>query len=352
MAPVAKILVVLLAIVTGGGPFEGMDSSARRKALSNTLDFFFCLAFVSIVVIQLGAFKSSPLESHGYTALADLFVVLGALALRALFFILVPTILLCLLLRRIEGLAPRIAIYGVFAAIGAVGYHFAMQRAAADAKVAAYAMDQKSRLQQMEQRAETPMKAARAQAESREMQSHADYVARLAVLRAEAQARWRADVEAAGAWGVDGDIPPMLVVTNSGSVRVKVTNLGGRKICLALARVLRKAGTDVYERCAHDIGRQCTGIMPGRSAELGMFPDANSPACGAQQYEYRIGSPLEPEPSWWSRSALEDFDRHPPDPKAGLANLPTMQLRGEIAIVEDQLAEKDRATRWRLASHR
>jgi hypothetical protein len=92
--------------------------------------------------------------------------------------------------------------------------------------------------------------------------------------------------------------------------------------------------------------------MPGRSADIGMFPDAASPACRARHFEYRIGSPMQPEPSWWSRSALDDFDRHPPDPMAGLTNLPTMQVRGEIAILEDMLAEKDRATRWREASHR
>lgn len=352
MLPVAKILAVLLALVTSHIPFEGKDSIDTRKALSNTLDFLFCLAIVSVVVIQLGALKVSPLESRGYEALGELFMLLGALALKALFLILLPTILLSRLLRRVEGLALRIAIYGVFAVIGAAGYHFATQRAEADAKVAESARQQQAHLRQADQRADDSMKTARANAEVREVQARKDYVARLTALSTEAHLRWRADVEAAGAWGTDGVIPPMLVVTNPGSSNVKVTSLASRKICLGLARVLRKPGTDVYERCPYDIGRQCSLIMPGRSAEFGMLADAASPACSARHYEYRIGTPLQPEPSWWSRSALDDFDRHPPDPMAGLTNLPTMQVRGEIAILEDMLAEKDRATRWREASHR
>jgi len=328
MVPFSKIVAVLLAVATFQNPFKGMDSHAIRKSLSNTLDFFFCLAFVSVVLIQLGLVKVSPLESRGYDALSELILGLG----KALFFILLPTILLCWMLRGIEGLAVRVAIYGAFAVIGVAGYHFAMERAKADAKGG-----------------ET---TARANVEVREVQAHADYAARLAELSAEAHVRWRADVEAAGAWGGDGVVPPMLVVTNPGSSSLKVTNQASRTICVGIARVLRKPGTDVYDRCPQDIGRRCSEILPGRSAQVGMFPDTASPACGGGFYEYRIGTPMQPKPSWWSRSALDDFDRHPPDPMAGLTNLPTMRLRGEIAILEDMLAEKDRAKRWREASHR
>ncbi len=359
MVPIVKILVVALAtllpklIPGGSNPRDRpMDAAAARKALSNGLDFIFSVAFTAFLSIQLGAFKVSPLQSRGYDALGELILVLGMLALKGIFFILLPAILLCMLLRGIEGLGGRLVIYGIFAVIGATGYHFAMQRAKADAETAERAHRAAESARQAEQKAAVSMETARANAKVRESQQRTDYAAQLASLRTEAHQRWRADVEAAGVWGTEGVVPPMLVVRDLGNTQTRVTNLASKTVCVGLARVLRKPGTDVYERCPHDIGRRCIGIRSGGYADIPLYPDPTTRACAAGLLEYRVGTPLEPEPTWWSRSALDDFDRHPPDPNPARTSLQTLQMRGEIALLEKMLAETDRATRWRESSHR
>jgi hypothetical protein len=123
---------------------------------------------------------------------------------------------MCWFLRGFESLTPRLVIYGMFGIAGAVAWHFAQERA--EAKTAADARQLEAARQQQRQvqsEAES-MEQARADAARREVEDRKKYQAQLLELRNQARDRWRADVQSAGAFGEDGEFPPMLRVVDAG----------------------------------------------------------------------------------------------------------------------------------------
>ena len=168
--------------------------------------------------------------------------------------------------------------------------------------------------------------------------------ARLSELWGRVQDKWRADIKAAQAFERTGVIPPMLEVEEAGAF-VRVTNLGRKPVCLRLTRVARNSTkpNDVA-RCMLD-SETCQVIAPGTEQRFQLFRAGNPPDCYHALLEFRVGTPLDPEPTWWSASALEEFDVTP------RPELPGLDQPGEFAAMTEKLnallAESDRAARWR-----
>jgi hypothetical protein len=169
--------------------------------------------------------------------------------------------------------------------------------------------------------------------------------ARLPDLTRRVQDKWRADIEAANAFGAVGVVPPMLDVQEAGA-HVRVTNLHRLPVCLRLTRIARNSTrpNDVV-RCVLD-SETCRVIAPGGSHRFQLFRSGNSPDCFHSALEYRVGTPLDPEPTWWSRTALEEYDAAPRAESPGASRLPS-EIIAMTRKLELQLADTDRARRWR-----
>jgi hypothetical protein len=169
--------------------------------------------------------------------------------------------------------------------------------------------------------------------------------ARLSELWGRVLDKWRADIKSAQATERTGVIPPMLEVEEAGAF-VRVTNIGKKQICLRLTRVARNSTrpNDVA-RCILD-SETCREIAPGSTQRFQLFRAGNAPDCYHALLEFRVGTPLDPEPTWWSASALEEFDALP---RPGLPG--EMKQTGEIAATTEKLnallVENDRAARWK-----
>ena len=336
MAALAKIILALLAAILGNSPrrSNARSSGVSGKELVAALDFFFCLALTTFLAIQLGAFKFKTFNSGGSATQADLLIFLFYLAIKGVGFILLPSILLTILLRALPGVGLRIFIYSVFAVIAAAGYHFAQQRSKADLAAAQAVAAAKVRAAQADANAASSMKDARATAAQREIQRRLEYAQQLRMLSADAERRWRANVRS----GADGEVPPMLAVRDLGHEQWQLTNLTGKRVCVKVARVLRTPGTDRYQRCEFDQKQECSILAPGRTATRELIGAETSDPCGRGILEYRVGTPLQPESSWWSISALQDYDENPPDLNPWIDKLSMQSLRDEIARVEKILA--------------
>jgi hypothetical protein len=127
-----------------------------------------------------------------------------------------------------------------------------------------------------------------------------------------------------------------------------VTNrLADRAICVSLQRVARRSSrANDYHRCRLDL-ETCRELLPKASHRFQLFTTGNPPACMDAPLEFRVGTPFSPEPSWWSRSALEEFDQRPAPLPLESQPSESWPLRGNLTLLTGLLAEKTRATRWR-----
>jgi hypothetical protein len=155
--------------------------------------------------------------------------------------------------------------------------------------------------------------------------------------------QWRADVESAGASGKPGAIPPMLKVIPMRQ-RAQVSNLTDKPLYLRLSRVATSADGRI-ERCEFDGGNTVT-IGPHDSHRFQMFLSGNSPGCMNASLEFRVGTANDPEPSWWSQTALQDYMPKSPSYESALEKS-TDTLTAEVAELERRLADSGRAERWR-----
>lgn len=337
MSLLTKIALILVSVVSHGisSTREGQDP---RIEFARLLDLLFGLGICGFLAWKLRLFEIEPIQASGYDAIAPLMIALAMLGLKAVLFVLLPAVFLCRLLRRFESLTPRLLIYGLVALAG-VGIHLAAQRASrAEAARLSQELAAKVASQQQLQREALTMELARVNAAQREAGELKSDRAKLLALRNQARDRWRADVQSARAFGAEGEVPPMLRVSQNGPHEVDVTNVAAGKACVNLVRVMRKPGTDIYLRCPADLYRACQDIARSATLRFHLQLDERSPACRERQYEYRVGSPLKPEPSWWSASALAYFDANPPDMREPEISQEILTVRNEIAQLEKRLA--------------
>jgi hypothetical protein len=176
------------------------------------------------------------------------------------------------------------------------------------------------------------------------------YLARITALNTQVESRWRADVEAAHVYADPGVVPPMLEIHESAH-SVTVTNkLTDRAVCVRLQRVARRSQrANDYDRCGLDL-EVCRELLPQASFRFPQYSTGNPETCMKTALEFRVGTPFSPEPSWWSRSALEDFDARPPPEPLRTQSSELWPLRGDERALNALLAERDRSQRWRRES--
>lgn len=357
-AALFKIALVVLSIFVGKRSGKRVTDEAERgpepeapnheaNEWARTLDLFFSVTVCGLFAYAVGALRIKPLESRGYDAIGELVVALMLLGVKGLFFVLLPAFFLYRLLRAFDGLVVRLVVYGVFAAIAAGAWYTDRRNAETGARIVADLKMREQREQELQLREAQTMAQARELAELKELEEHDDAVSRLVELTLQTHERWQADLRTAGAIGFERDLPPMLQIVDDGIHQKKVTNLAPRKVCVKITRAIRHPGSQDYLRCPQDRAGECVEIQRGGSAHLGVYPHATNEACRHGQLEYRVGTPLQPEPSWWSVSALADLEVSARDFEARYADMSTLDLRSEILRLEKMLEDTGRAERWK-----
>jgi hypothetical protein len=152
--------------------------------------------------------------------------------------------------------------------------------------------------------------------------------------------KWRADILTANALGEIGAVPPMLKVRITAS-QVQITNRGAGPACVQLARVTRPK-TDAVQRCQVGPGT-CSLVKPGATLRLPAFGTGATDSCLNAALEFRVGNVDFPEPSWWSRTAFNEFS----DPPMDIGYKDEADLQADIARFEATVEDQDRAVRWR-----
>jgi hypothetical protein len=130
----------------------------------------------------------------------------------------------------------------------------------------------------------------------------------------EVRAKWRADLQAAGAYGAPGAEPPMLVVRKESDGRLIMTNLSGKRIeMIRVARVVRDSTRmDGWARCyleAKSNRSEWSYIAKDGVQEFVLPERRAAETCASGELEFRIGDEQRPEPSWWTDSALVGYDQ-------------------------------------------
>jgi hypothetical protein len=186
-----------------------------------------------------------------------------------------------------------------------------------------------------------------AEVRAREQKEIADHQTLIARAHADSIAlakRWREDLLAARRFTAEGIVPPFISITQNGR-HVNVTNVTSQSLCLQLARVAMRPDGG-YERC--QLGENsCREIPAGQSFRFQLYSAGNSPTCFEAPLEFRIGNPESPEPSWWSSTALTNFDELWPLDLEDFRRMQPDQLYRKVAAHEALLGQADRAARWR-----
>jgi hypothetical protein len=293
-----------------------------RVRFIEILDVIAGLACVVAIATALGLFDGRSGDAGSGTAIGDgltSFAIDGMIFIALILFVCVPVFVV---LDRIEAIAAKLVIYAL---VGIVcGFIWVK-----DADLT------RSR--------EPARQAISPPLDPREREA---LVERLRELDTQTRVRWRQDIDAANAKGPPGLVPPMLQVTQPVPYAWQVANRSDKMVCVSIARVRAAEGAAGYERCPSDNDNTCREIAPGGSRQFAIMRNDQVRACLRSQLEFRVGTPQRPEPSFWSDSALQDFDTAPPKP-AAYADLDDTRLRDEIALLEKLLAERDRASRWR-----
>jgi hypothetical protein len=151
----------------------------------------------------------------------------------------------------------------------------------------------------------------------------------------------------------------MLKVENRGPA-LMITNVTDRDIaCIDIARVRRDAtAPGGFARCPLDAGGTCRSLRAGNPSLL--EPSRSGEACTSGTLEFRIGSYTDPEPSWWSTTALRDFERRTEELARDAARsseslgevgwslrFGTSELEASAMELEALLGEPGRGERWR-----
>jgi hypothetical protein len=167
--------------------------------------------------------------------------------------------------------------------------------------------------------------------------------ARVTDLRAQTRTRWRADMEAAGATGAPGVVPPMLEVYDQGRGVWRVTNRHSQWVLVRLSRVAPPEGASVaWRRCVLDESSPFLEIPAGGTRRFVL-----EAGCAGSLLEFRVGEQMRPDLPWWTSTALEEFDRGTSRIDSGHEHWNAARLTAEISSLENTLANTDRAARWR-----
>jgi hypothetical protein len=187
---------------------------------------------------------------------------------------------------------------------------------------------------------------SRARVISADDETRLELVEELEGLAGKVARKWRLDVQNAKAHGPLGEIPPMLALKLLPEGEADLTNKGSVSVCVNAARVeLNKSG-QIFGRCWL-AARHCQVIPAGETRRLKTYLRTTPTACAARQVEFRVGSMMDPEPSWWTDTALREFDAQPPGTGRFLDNMPIEMLKAERAYLLGLMGSDERDARWR-----
>jgi hypothetical protein len=340
-------LVYRLLLVSVAFVLEQLNSDREgtpaRVTIGRALDFMFWFGITLLIAHSLGAFEIREVEARGYDAIVPLVLALLWFGVKGVVFVLVPTLLICKALRKVESLLPRLVIYGVVASVAAWVYIRAEAAAQAEAARVAAAEAQK------QVAAEQALERERAEAAARKFddEHREEYLKRLMSLAARAHRRWQQDLQIAGNIGRD-DVPPPVLSVAEPTPNVKlVRNTASEPLCVQLVRTKRAARPDTYYHCERDLRQACVDLAPGASASFVLQPDETAYGCKDSYIEYRIGDALSAGASWWSHSAVQSIEIDRPDFRARYDSFSAAEIKAEIERIEALLAEPKRAARWR-----
>jgi len=337
-----NFLRILLVVLTFRRAHQGppVDERTPEQERNDTLDFLFGIFAAFVVAGWFGMYGPHEPVGGGPRAIGHRLEHIFTWILGFPLILIATGVLARVTLKRIPDLKTRFLIYGGFAA---VSFFVHLHHTATRAEAAARAETARRESLVWKAREEEEVRAHSA----KDLEMRTRLLESYPALSAAARVRWREDIEAAGANGKPGEIPPMLSVEQTDPGQLLVRNLASSPVCVRIAQVLRGSSPTAWQRCDSDFDQKCRDIGPNGSAKFALHRDDPSPACARGQLEFRVGTPLRPEPSWWSRSALDEFDDHPFafGDKAG--DFSTDQLRGEVAMLHSMIADQDRAARWR-----
>jgi hypothetical protein len=341
------LVILIIAILSGRrNPLEN-DARIGFALLRVVIGFFVSLAMTYYGALALGVFNVSPIESRGLGAIPELIGALALLALKGLVCVLLPAILLSIFLSKIGSLAARIVLYIAFGTVAVGSWYTHHQQVKQATETAARAEREQQRERDFERQQTELATQARIDSDRREVERRTNLLDRIVKLQDQARKRWREDLEAAGAIGEPGEAPPFLDLRDNGAQGLALTNLSSGRVCVKVVRIHASPNSRYVERCQFDVNAPCSDVYSTRSLRLTRLGRGTSQSCDSLNLEYRIGDPRSQGLSWWSRSALQEFDLTAPEPREFYQQLPEVQLLGEVSILEKSLAEPDRAARWR-----
>jgi len=166
-------------------------------------------------------------------------------------------------------------------------------------------------------------------------------VGELLARRRDAAYKWLEDINAAGAHGADGVVPPMLIVETTAAT-VSIENISGHEIgCIHLQRGASSCSLE------SDLP-ECSPLKPGDTRR---YQQRGDKSCSRLPIEYRLGSLESPEVSWWSDSALARWRRSLVSPETEdefAIDTSDEHRRAELfSYYEQQLADVSRASQWK-----
>jgi hypothetical protein len=323
-----KFLLALFFLSTEA-PEEARRREWKEAADSGNLGLKFLgdLVAGAASAVLAGLFIYAIL-TQGLAGLAMVVVIFNGLLIVALIFL-----FLTILFRPELGFGARLGIYFVLAALAAMMFANRPER---------------PRTSQPIRNVVKPHAAEEKPFERTEWIVRNELVAKVDQLRADARARWRADLVAAGATGAPGVVPPILEVKPKGPGIWQVKNLSPATVCVRLARVSQpEYGKGRWLRCPLDVIQECSEILAGTTRHLTLEVNDRVAGCVSTLLEYEVGTFNQPEPSWWSATALENLDAPDSSPDRAHTKWSLEQLRDEITRLERLLAQADRAARWR-----
>lgn len=160
-------------------------------------------------------------------------------------------------------------------------------------------------------------------------------IAKLEALRVSNRRSWLARIEASGASGAPGTVPPMLEVNVRRLGVLQVKNLSAASTCVRLARVAppRESG-EGWVRCELDASNTCLEIPAGASRFITLESGGPTGGCPNSRLEFRVGHEEMAGPSWWTQTALADLEHSGPKADTSHLGWTAERLRSEIAALE------------------
>jgi hypothetical protein len=180
------------------------------------------------------------------------------------------------------------------------------------------------------------------------MTHYEDTIAEIAAVHNRAMREWLDDLEAAGAHGPAGEMPPMLRVSDSGA-GTRVRNLASQSVCVRVSRQRQSPDGQGRTQCLlmnPRRGANCTIIGVDRE-EWFELPDREHADCAGQPLSFRVGDSRSANIVWWSDPELDLLEREIRKPTGHYGSTGSFTADEALGQYRALLRQGDRAALWR-----